>query len=190
MNEVNQVNTTKLISGYASSADEAQKVSDELQKDKEFNKDLSTSTQKDIIGGLSSLFGIVSLILTAVSALALIVAGVMILLILYSNVIERTKEIGIYRSLGYRKKNIRIMFISEAIVIGLISSAVSIIITLIISAIVNNVTRKSINVDVMKLELMSALAITAITLVICFVAALFPAFKAAKLDPVEALRYE
>lgn len=130
-------------------------------------------------------------VLAGVSAISLLVSAIMIIVVLYISVTERTKEIGILRALGVRRKNIRTLFISEAFFLGLFSSIWAVIFSYLASFIINNVSlATSVDYAIIDIHLVYVLFGTLISIVIALFAAQAPSKRAAKLDPIEALAYE
>lgn len=143
---------------------------------------------------LGTLIDIVSYVLIAFSAISLVVSSIMIGVITYTSVIERTKEIGVLRSIGARKKDITRVFNSETFVVGLISGVMGVLISFIltfpISAIIKQVAGGVITTSMAFLTVPNVLILVAISVVLTLIAGLFPALAAAKKDPVKALRTE
>ena len=143
---------------------------------------------------LGTLIDIVSYVLIAFSAISLVVSSIMIGVITYTSVIERTKEIGVLRSIGARKKDITRVFNSETFAVGLISGVwgvlVSFILTFPISAIIKKVAGGVITTSMAFLTIPNVLILVGISVVLTLIAGLFPALAAAKKDPVKALRTE
>ena len=121
---------------------------------KEYNKSQSkentikyTDLMKSFISGISKLLNLISYILIAFVAISLIVSSIMISIITYISVLERTKEIGILRAIGASKKDIKRIFISETMIEGICSGLLGIIITVIISNVGNMVIYKITNIQ-------------------------------------------
>ncbi|MGE7925775.1 ABC transporter permease [Viridibacillus arvi] len=114
----------------------------------------------------------------------------MIIVVLYISVVERTKEIGILRAIGARRKDIKRIFFAEATVLGLSSGIIGVVIAAIVGLIGNNVMEKVFEAKLINVSVGYMLLGIGISVGISIVAALFPASKAAKLDPMESLRYE
>lgn len=143
---------------------------------------------------MGQMVDIISYVLIAFASISLVVSSIMISIITYVSVIERTKEIGVLRSIGARKKDISRVFNAETLIIGLCSGilgvAVSFILTFPISAIVKNVAGGTFTANIAVLSPISALILVAISVVLTVVAGFIPAKMAAKKDPVKALRTE
>lgn len=191
---VDYSNPTK-ISLYASSFDGKEKLSDLITS---YNKKQTKSnviTYNDFIGtmlsSVTSVVNIISYVLIAFVSVSLIVSSIMIGIITYISVLERTKEIGILRSIGASKKDITRVFNAETFIIGLISGVLGILITLVlnvpISVVVENMTGVA---HIAKLPVNGAVFLIFIDLVLTILAGLIPSKIASKKDPVEALRSE
>ena len=191
---VDYSNPTK-ISLYASSFDGKEKLGDLITS---YNKKQTKSnviTYNDFIGtmlsSVTSVVNIISYVLIAFVSVSLIVSSIMIGIITYISVLERTKEIGILRSIGASKKDITRVFNAETFIIGLISGVLGILITLVlnvpISMVVENMTGVA---HIAKLPVNGAVFLILIDLVLTILAGLIPSKIASKKDPVEALRSE
>lgn len=187
--------TLTKISLYASSFDGKEKLGDLITS---YNKKQTKSnviTYNDFIGtmlsSVTSVVNIISYVLIAFVSVSLIVSSIMIGIITYISVLERTKEIGILRSIGASKKDITRVFNAETFIIGLISGVLGILITLVlnvpISVVVENMTGVS---HIAKLPVNGAVFLIFIDLVLTILAGLIPSKIASKKDPVEALRSE
>lgn len=115
----------------------------------------------------------------------------MISIIIYASVIERTKEIGVLRSMGARKKDISRVFEAEAVILGVSSGTIAILFTLIINVIINAILNNLVGVaTIASLEVGTAFALIALSTILLLVASLIPASIAAKKEPAVALRTE
>ena len=133
----------------------------------------------------------VSVVLVAFSAISLVVSSIMIGIITYVSVIERTKEIGVLRSLGARKKDVSRVFKAETLIIGLFAGVLGIIITALINIPINIAVSNSFGIsNLANLHWTTALILIAISMVLTLVAGLIPSKIAAKKNPVTALRTE
>ena len=141
---------------------------------------------------MSQMINTISLILSAFAGISLIVSSIMIGILTYVSVVERTKEIGILRAIGARKKDITRIFIAEAGLIGFISGAVGIVVTMLLSVPISSMIAKALKVEsfTASLNAQSSIGLIALSLVLTLIASIIPSRIAAKKDPVEALRTE
>ena len=165
----------------------------------EYNKNLPkdeqiyyTDVMQLFMSALTTLIDTISYVLIAFSAISLIVSSIMIAVITYVSVIERTKEIGILRSIGARKKDISRVFNAETFIIGMISGLLGIIITYIltipINLIINSLADGIGNLAV--LAPLTALIMVAISVGLTMLSGLIPSRIASKKNPIECLRSE
>ncbi len=144
-----------------------------------------------IITLINNMISIVTTALVAFTALSLVVSTVMISIITYVSVIERIKEIGVIRSLGGRKRDVSNLFIAETFIIGGIAGLIGILITYILSGILNLIVGSLIGIStIASLPIWVAVVMIAISIGLTTISGLIPASVAAKKDPVVALRSE
>ena len=148
------------------------------------------STQEVMGDQMLTMLDILTVVLAGIAGISLLVSSIMILVVLYISVVERTKEIGLLRAIGARSKDIKRIFVSEAFLIGLCSGIIGLATALLISYFVNQGTTKVFNMEVMNVTVIYAISGIAISTIVSMIAGLFPANKAAKLDPVDSLRTE
>mgnify|MGYP000930537877 FL=1 len=144
-----------------------------------------------IMSSITTMVGVITTVLVGFVAISLIVSSIMIAIITYISVLERTKEIGILRAMGASKKDIRRIFTAETAIEGFISGVLGIAITLLATIPINGVVAKMTNVEnVAQLPWEAALILIGISIVLTMLAGLIPSRIAAKKDPVESLRSE
>ena len=129
-------------------------------------------------------------VLSGVAAISLLVSALMIIVTMYMSVSERTKEIGILRALGERKVDIRRLFTSESILIGLFAAVLALVITLLATWGINSAFYGLIKYNIIQLTVGNVVFAFVAALIISFLAALLPARRAAQLNPIEALAAE
>ena len=141
---------------------------------------------------LTTIIDTISYVLIAFVAVSLIVSSIMIGIITYISVLERTKEIGILRAIGASKKNITHIFSAENFIIGLLSGIIGIATALLITIPVNKVVHTLLDTTDVNayLPVESAIMLIFLSVIITFVGGFIPAKKASKKDPVTALRTE
>lgn len=153
----------------------------------------SQITYSDTVGMLmssvSTIITSITYVLVAFVGVSLIVSSIMIGIITYISVIERTKEIGILRSVGASKRDIRHVFTAESFIIGLASGLFGIIVTLILTIPINIILKSLTGIGgIASLPFLSAFILIAISVLLTLIAGFIPARIAAKKDPVVALR--
>lgn len=150
----------------------------------------SVSSRDSALKRIISFINTVTVGLTGIAAVSLVVSGVMILVVLFISVVERTKEIGLLRAIGARTADIRHIFVSEGALLGLLSGVIGIAIAVIISGAANGLLYRITGVRLISINLPNIMTGILLSLVISMLASLIPAVKASKLDPVESLRHE
>ena len=144
-----------------------------------------------MMGMVQTMLNAVTYVLVAFTAISLVVSSVMIGIITYVSVVERTKEIGVLRSLGARKKDIKNLFNAETFIIGLASGLFGVIVTYLLSFGVNALLGALTGISTLAdLPLLSAFIMVVISITLTLISGLIPAQAAAKKDPVVALRTE
>ncbi len=159
-------------------------------------------TPTSIINAISEIVTTIELFLIGVSAISLVVAGVGIMNIMLTSIMERTREIGILKSIGMKKEVVILIFLSEALIIGILGSIFGIIVGGFLAIAVDEFglltglasgTKETFIGEVSISPIFnSGLLIGSVIfgLIVSIIFGLYPAWRAAKLDPVEALRYE
>ena len=194
-NYPDDVGDIKSISLYANDFDDKEIVKDYLDA---YNIGLTEENQIDYIDRaatftamIGGVIDTISIVLIAFAGISLVVSSIMISIITYVSVIERTKEIGVLRALGARKKDISRIFNVENILIGFGSGFVGVTISLILIIPINLIIEHFSDMpNVANLAPQAALALIVISIILAVIAGLIPARMAAKKDPVIALRTE
>ncbi|MDR3148041.1 MAG: ABC transporter ATP-binding protein/permease [Treponema sp.] len=173
-------------------ADMIDDYNDRVTADGEENKSI---TYTDMVGllmsSISTIINGVSYVLIAFVSISLVVSSIMIGIITYISVLERTKEIGILRSIGASKSDISRVFNAETLIEGFASGAIGVIIGLLLVNPMNAIIYAVSGLEnVAFLSPLVAILLVVISMALCFIAGVIPAGKAAKQDPVTALRSE
>ncbi len=129
-------------------------------------------------------------VLTGFSIISIVVSAIMIFIVTYISVIERTKEIGVLRAVGGRRKDVTTLFVLESGMIGAIAGFIAVIVSLFISIVANLIMKSSVGSNLISLSVLTYLICFMVSIVIGVGSGLMPSLQAANLDPVEALRNE
>ena len=144
-----------------------------------------------MISGVSTIIDVISYVLIAFVSISLIVSSIMIGIITYISVLERTKEIGILRAIGASKKDISRVFNAETFIEGLISGVLGILVTLLLNIPINMIIKELANIsNIAILPVKGAIILVIISITLTIIAGLIPSKMASKKDPVEALRVD
>lgn len=196
---ITDLDTPSQIDIYATDFDSKEKVQNiikdynKLQHDdgKEENVINYTDYVGIMMSSVSTIINAISYVLIAFVAISLIVSSIMIGIITYISVLERTKEIGVLRSIGASKKDVSRIFNAETLIEGFVSGALGIVVTLLLcipaNALIKHLTDIS---NVAQLPVAGGVILIIISMFLTFIAGLIPAKLAAKKDPVVALRSE
>ena len=182
----------------AVTVNKTQNVKAVQNKIKAYDSKVDGKTQKDyqitgvgaILDSINTYLKLAFYVLAGIAGISLLVSAIMIIVVLYISVSERTKEIGILRAIGARKKDIRHLFMSEAFLIGLFSSILGALIAWGGQALVNVIAQPLTHMPIVAITSGYVIFGIVISIVISLLAALAPSRKAAKLDPIEALSAE
>lgn len=145
--------------------------------------EFSVTEQTEILSTVDQIFAIVNGILVAIGSISLLVGGIGIMNIMYATVTERTKEVGVRRAIGATQKDIMNQFLAESVLLSVLGGALGLIFASIIVLIVRNYFPAEIN-------LLSVVITLVVSSAIGVFFGVFPARRAAKLPPIEAIRYE
>jgi len=165
------------------------------QKQQDEKKEENKITYTDLIGtmmkSVSQIINTISYVLIAFVAISLIVSSIMIGIITYISVLERTKEIGILRAIGASKKDISRVFNAETLIVGLISGLLGIGVTVLLTIPINSLIYAVTGVKVVtQVPTIAGVILVAISVILTMIAGLIPSKMASKKDPVIALRTE
>ncbi len=165
---------------------------DAYNKDKKAEDRIVYTDMASMMSSLTdNIMNAITIVLVAFSSVSLIVSSIMISIITYTSVLERTKEIGILRALGARKKDISRVFNAEVLIIGLCSGILGILIALLLTIPINKILFSLTNLSgIAKLNPIHALILVLINSTLTLIGGLIPAKMASKKDPVIALRTE
>ena len=140
---------------------------------------------------LNQVMNVITIVLATFSGISLLVSSVMIGIITYVSVIERTKEIGVLRALGASKRNIREVFNAETVIIGFLAGLIGIGVTYLLQLCINGIFMAVMDIwGIAHLTILSAVGLIGVSTVLTCIAGLIPSNKAAKKDPVTCLRNE
>ena len=150
-----------------------------------------SDTVGTLMGMVNTILNAITYVLVAFTAISLVVSTVMIGVITYVSVVERTKEIGILRSIGARKRDIRHVFNAETFIIGLFAGLIGILVAYLLQGIINLILTPLTGISgLAALPIWQAIIMVSVSVALTLVSGLIPASAAAKKDPVIALRTE
>lgn len=169
-----------------------EEYNDMVKANGEDEKEISyTDMVGTMMSSVSTIINAISYVLMAFVAISLVVSSIMIGIITYISVLERTKEIGVLRSIGASKKDISRVFNAETIIIGFVAGMMGIIVTMLLNIPINMVIKHLAGLEhVAKLPLYGGIILVVISVILTMIGGLIPARVASKKDPVEALRSE
>ena len=192
---VSSLDEPSVINIYPKDFEAKEKISDLIT---EYNKgvgDAEKITYTDYIGlmlsSVTTIINAISYILIAFVSISLIVSSIMIGIITYISVLERTKEIGVLRAMGASKKDVSRVFNAETLIVGFAAGAIGIAVTLLLLIPINAVIAAITDISGLAvLPIAGGAALVVISMLLTLIAGLFPSKVAAKKDPVTALRSE
>ena len=165
------------------------------QRQRDEGKEENVITYTDLVGtmmsSVSTIIDAISYVLIAFVAISLVVSSIMIGIITYISVLERTKEIGILRSIGASKKDISRVFNAETFIVGLGAGILGIAVTLLLNIPINLIIKAVTDISgLASLPVVGGVILVVISMLLTVIAGLIPSKMASKKDPVEALRTE
>ncbi len=152
--------------------------------------DFTIFTQQSILDTASAITGVFTIFLGGVAGISLLVGGIGIMNIMLVSVTERTREIGLRKALGARKRDILSQFLTESVVLSLLGGIMGIILAWILATVIGAVAAASGTPINPQISLGSILLATLFSMAVGLLFGLYPANRAASLQPVEALRFE
>ncbi len=152
--------------------------------------DFTIYNQQDFLTTAASVTGVLTIFLGGIAAISLLVGGIGIMNIMLVSVIERTREIGLRKALGARKRDILVQFLSESALLSLVGGILGIVLGWLISVAVGAIAAAAQADIVPTIGIDSILLATLFSMAVGLVFGVYPANRAANLEPVEALRYE
>ncbi|MBC1322476.1 ATP-binding cassette domain-containing protein [Listeria welshimeri] len=178
------------VDAFTKTTDQAEQVVEKYENDKAW-ANYSITNANAFVDTFSQFTDIIVYLIAFIAGLSLAVAGVMIAIVLYIGVVERTREIGVFRAIGYRKRHIRGLFMMEASYIIILANILSNVVAITIAKIASPILETKIGFENMiHISFWNFLITLAITITIGFIFSIYPSNKAAKLDAAEALRSE
>ncbi|MBC1288294.1 ATP-binding cassette domain-containing protein [Listeria welshimeri] len=178
------------VDAFTKTTDQAEQVVEKYENDKAW-ANYSITNANAFVDTFSQFTDIIVYLIAFIAGLSLAVAGVMIAIVLYIGVVERTREIGVFRAIGYRKRHIRGLFMMEASYIIILANILSSVVAITIAKIASPILETKIGFENMiHISFWNFLITLAITITIGFIFSIYPSNKAAKLDAAEALRSE
>lgn len=163
-----------------------------IESTKEQVKELgyAGSSEEQMTGLFNEMINILTYALSGIATVSLIVSSIMILVVLYISVMERVKEIGILKSIGARKKDIRRIFLWEAFLIGVFSGTLGCMASYGLVKLINRVTQTKLTINLVILDKRYLFYGLIVSVVVSLIAGIIPAAKASGVDPIKSLRRE
>mgnify|MGYP000457629449 FL=1 len=190
------LDSPSIINIYVSTFEDKDSIADAIER---YNDSVSDDDQISytdyvalLMSSITTIINVISYVLIAFVAISLVVSSIMIGIITYISVLERTKEIGILRAIGASKKDVSRVFNAETFIIGLAAGLIGIFMTVLLNIPINTIVHDLTGIMSLKSELpmVGGAALVLISVGLTFIAGLIPSSLAAKKDPVEALRTE
>ena len=190
--ELNNPSKIKIYAKDYKSKKKIIKLIDEYNdKQSKFDKIKYTDMMQSLVDLISKILNVISFVLIGFASISLIVSGIMISIITYISVVERTKEIGILRSIGASKKDVVRLFNMETLIEGLLSGFIAIVTTMFLAIIINLIVRSIIDIkNICHLSFGNILFLIVLSIGLNLLSGLKSSFKASKTNPVDALKCE
>ncbi len=188
MKKANVSTTASSLAVAINSLDNVDATTKQINKVKIAGKRVFSATSiSSLISTIQTYVKLATIVLSAIAAIALLVSALMIIVTMYMSVAARTKEIGILRALGESKRDIRRLFISESLIIGVLSATLAVVIAFVAQVGLNSALSGIASFSFVQISFSNILTTFVIALVISLLAAFLPARRAAALNPIDAL---
>ena len=189
------LDTPSQVNIYASDFESKDQISEIIREYNSKSKEEDKINYTDMLGlmmsSVTSIVNIISYVLIAFVGISLVVSSIMIGIITYISVLERTKEIGILRAIGASKKDVSRVFNAETLIIGLTAGLIGVLVTILLNIPINLIIKQITGIStIAKLPYKGAIILVVISMILTVIAGLIPSKLASKKDPVEALRSE
>lgn len=187
--------TPYTINIYPKDADSKKQIKEFIDNynnnESEEDKIIYSDEMEELTKGITQIVSMISMVMIAFVAISLVVSSLMIGIITYISVLERTKEIGILRAIGASKRDVKRVFVAETIIEGFASGTLGILVTYLLSLATNAIVSALAKIDgIMQVSITHAIVLIGISILLTVVSGLGPAKIASKKDPVESLRGE
>lgn len=165
---------------------------DNILKDKEkiIEKGYFLSYIEESLKAFNNTFNIVIFILAIASILSLIITSIMIMIILYISVLERTKEIGTLRSFGFSKRDIKKLFMTDGFLFGIISGILGVLSSCLVLKYLDTIIMNRLDMNINSINLNYIVYVLLLSIILSVISSIYPSKKASKLNIIDALRYE
>ncbi|MGE7695153.1 ATP-binding cassette domain-containing protein [Lysinibacillus sp. NPDC094177] len=156
----------------------------------QFKQNYTITTPENVLKELTKTFKNIQLAITGVSMLILLISSIMVGIILYISVLERRKEIGLFKAIGGRNREVRWIFFSEAILLGGMASINGTVLGIVVQVILNRTLEAKIHFELLHIDVLTVLLTIGFGIVINVLACMIPANQAAKLNPIQLLKQD
>lgn len=173
---------TNKVSVYLNNQDDIKKVYNT------YNKDYEIIRPSDILKDLTKIFKNFNLIVLGAALLILLISALMIGIILFISVLERQREIGLFISIGGAKRDIKMIFVTEGLLLGTMASAVGIILSLTMLFVINPIADSSMNYPIYLPSVVTVTLALSVGIIVSLLSSIIPASKASKLSPIKLLK--